>query len=94
MNNLATLADRYSDIKAQIEALTLQLDAVKAEIKATGRDEIVGERAIVKVSLSERNNLDTKMVRAVLTPEQLAAFTKTTLIESITVKRIQQTVAA
>ena len=86
MNNLA---DRYSDLKAQIEALTLQLDAVKKEIKATGVEQIIGDRAIVTVGLSERTTLDSKLVKALLTPEQVVACSKTALIETIYVKRIE-----
>jgi len=88
---MTNLADRYSDIKAQIEALTLQLDAVKKEIKATGREQIIGDRAIVTVGLSERTSLDTKLAKALLTPEQVTACSKVALIETIYVKRIEWT---
>jgi len=88
MTNLTALADRYADIKAEIEGLTRLLDEVKSEIKAAGREEIVGTRAIVTLSLSERNSLDTKLVRELLTAEQVAACTKITLVETIRVKTI------
>lgn len=84
------LADRYATLKAQIDALTIQLDAVKKEIKATGREEIVGETAIVTVGLSERTSLDTKLAKALLTPEQVAACSKTILIEALYIKRIEK----
>ena len=87
---MTNLADRYSDLKAQIEALTLQLDAVKKEIKATGREQIIGDRAIVTVGLSERTSLDTKLAKALLTPEQITACSKVALIETLYVKRIEQ----
>jgi ParB-like chromosome segregation protein Spo0J len=88
MTNLTALADRYADIKAEIEGLTRLLDEVKSEIKAAGREEIVGTRAIVTLGLSERNSLDTKLVRELLTAEQVAACTKTALVETIRVKTI------
>ena len=88
MTNLIALADRYADIKAEIEGLTRLLDEVKCEIKAAGREEIVGTRAIVTLGLSERNSLDTKLVRELLTVEQVAACTKTALVETIRVKTI------
>jgi ParB-like chromosome segregation protein Spo0J len=88
MTNLIALADRYADIKAEIEGLTRLLDEVKCEIKAAGREEIVGTRAIVTLGLSERNSLDTKLVRELLTAEQVAACTKTALVETIRVKAI------
>jgi ParB-like chromosome segregation protein Spo0J len=88
MTNLASLADRYADIKAEIEGLTRLLDEVKTEVKAAGREEIVGTRAVVTLGLSERNGLDTKLVRELLTAEQVAACTKVTLVETIRVKAI------
>lgn len=88
MTNLIALADRYADIKAEIEGLTRLLDEVKCEIKAAGREEIVGTRAIVTLGLSERNSLDTKLVRELLTAEQVASCTKTALVETIRVKAI------
>jgi hypothetical protein len=48
MTNLTALADRYADIKAEIEGLTRLLDEVKSEIKAAGREEIVGTRIFTK----------------------------------------------
>ncbi len=83
---MTNLADRYFAIKNEIDALTRLLDQVKAEIKATGRDEIVGDLAIVSVGLSERVALDQKAVKALLTPAQIIECSKTTLIETIRVK--------
>jgi len=88
MTNLAALADRYADIKAEIEGLTRLLNEVKDEIKAAGREEIVGTRAVVTLGLSERNTLDPKLVRTLLTDEQVASCTKTALVETIRVKAI------
>jgi hypothetical protein len=42
----------------------------------------------VTLGLSERNGLDTKLVRELLTAEQVAACTKVTLVETIRVKAI------
>lgn len=93
MTDLAALADRFGTIKAQIEALTRDLDAVKAEIKATGREEIVGSQYIAKVVLQERSSLDQKLVKALLTDEQVASCTRTQIIEMV-VPRIIKPVAA
>ena len=84
-NNLPA-ADRYAILKVEIEALTKELDTVKAEIKATGRDIVEGVNAIVTVSLSERSALDAKAAKAYLTPEQVIACTKTSLVETLRVK--------
>lgn len=80
------LADRYFEVKQQIEALERVLDGVKAQIKAEGREAIEGTHAIVTLGLSERSSLDTKLVKALLTDEQVAACTRTTLVETIRVK--------
>ena len=79
----ASLADRFALLKAEIDALTKEFDKVKAEIKATGLETIVGERAIVTVSLSERKTFDSKAAKAFLTDEQIEACTKVLLIETL-----------
>ena len=86
MSNLSALADRYAFIKAEIDALTKELDKARAEIKATGVERLVGERAIVEVALSERSTLDTKAAKELLTADQIAACTKVTLVETLRVK--------
>ena len=94
MSNIATLADRYADIKAEIEGLNRLLDEVKAEIKAAGREEIIGDRNIVTLSLSERSTLDTAAAKKLLTAEQIAACTKVGLVETIRVKAVKTPVLA
>lgn len=90
-----SLADRYAVLKADADAIAKALDAVKAEIKATGLDTIEGENTIVTVSLSERSTLDTKAAKALLSDEQVAACTKVTLVETLRVKpRVGVTVIA
>jgi hypothetical protein len=83
--NLAnlSLADRFAILKADADALNKELEAVKAEIKATGLEKIEGESAIVVVSLSERSTFDTKAAKALLTDEQIASCTSVTLITTI-----------
>lgn len=94
MTNLAALADRYADIKAEIEGLERLLSEVKAEIKAEGREEIVGARAIVTLGLSERTTLDQKLVKEILTDEQIVACSKTALVETIRVKPVKPAILA
>jgi len=86
--NLSTLslADRYAILKADADVIAKALDAVKAEIKATGLETIEGERAIVTVCLSERSTLDSKAAKAFLTDEQIASCTKVTLVETLRIK--------
>ena len=80
------LADQYAILKGDIDALTKELNKVKAAIKATGKDEIVGDRAIVTVSLSERTTFDSKVAKTFLSDDQIVACEVTTLVETLRVK--------
>lgn len=80
------LADRYAILKGDIDTLTKELEKVKAAIKATGQETIVGYRAVVFVSLSERTTFDSKAAKALLTDEQIASCEKVTLVETLRVK--------
>lgn len=95
-NNFAALAlaDRYAILKADIDALTKQLDAIKAEIKASGVETLVGDQAVVTVSLYERSTLDSKAAKNLLTEEQIKSCSKVTLVEKITVAPRVATVLA
>lgn len=86
MSNINTLADRYAQVKAEAEALNKKLEALKAEIKELGVEEIVGDNFTVTVSLSERSTLDQKKVKEILTPAQIAACNSVALITTIRVK--------
>lgn len=86
----AKLADRYADIKAEIEGLKLLLDEVKEDIRKTGRDNIVGARNIVTVTLSEPVRFDAATAKTFLNPDQIAACTKTgELVTTIRVKSVK-----
>lgn len=80
------LADRYAAAKARAEEVEAELKELRQLILATGKDKIVGDRAIVEVALSERTALDTKAAKALLTADQIAACSKTTLIETLRIK--------
>ena len=94
MTNMTVLADRYADLDAEIKGLLRLQAELKAEIKALGREELVGERNIVTLSLSERSTLDTKMVREILTDDQVAVCTKVALVETIRVKAVKDPIIA
>lgn len=89
-NNLNTLADRYAAIKAEIDGLNRLLDEVKTEIKATGMAEIVGDTAVVTVTLSEPVRFDATAAKTFLSPDQIAACTKVgELVTTIRVKAVK-----
>ena len=71
-----TIADRYFDIDAQIKALEVTKDALKAEIIALGTDLVEGDQYDVKVSLSQRSVLDEALLLATygVTPEQMKLY--------------------
>lgn len=83
MTNTAALADRFAILKADIERLTKEMDKVRTEIKATGLETLVGEHAIVTVSLYERSLFDSKKAKSFLTAEQIASCQKVLLCERI-----------
>jgi len=86
----AKLADRYAEIKAEIEGLKLLLEEVKEDIIKTGRDNIVGARNIVTVTLSEPVRFDAATAKSFLAPEQIAACMKTgELVTTIRVKAVK-----
>ena len=94
MSNLSNLADRYAEIKAEADAWAKKLDEVKAEIKATGVEEIVGTDFTVTIGLSERSTLDNKKVKELLTPAQITACSSTSLVTTIRVKLSSKTAVA
>lgn len=51
MSNIAILADRYGELKTQIEELQAALKEVHKDIVATGTDRIVGESFLVMINL-------------------------------------------
>ena len=80
------LADKYAIAKQEADNAIAALDAVKAEIRALGREVIEGTHVVVTLSLSERKSFDGKAAQAFLTADQVAACTRTTQIETIRIK--------
>lgn len=58
-----TIADEIGQLDAQIAVLTKQLEALKAQAKATGLEEIVGTTFVVTIGKSIRASLDTAGVK-------------------------------
>jgi len=69
MSKIATLADDYAALDAQIKALTKARDAIKAEILATGETVIHGAKAIVKISESFPVTFSKHLAETLLSPE-------------------------
>jgi hypothetical protein len=85
LNNMH-LADRYATLKARADEIDALLKKAREEIIASGLEELRGDLAIVKVSLSETVTLDAKEARKVLTPDQVAACSRTCMRIIVTVK--------
>lgn len=87
LSNL-TLADRYADAKARADEAEATLKAIREEILATGVERLDGAFASVTVALSERASLDAASVKKLLTPEQVQAVTKVSLVTTLRVKPV------
>jgi regulator of replication initiation timing len=59
MTIINTLADQIGQLDAQIKVLTEQLEALKAQAKASGFEQIEGRVFVVSVDKSIRASLDT-----------------------------------
>lgn len=77
-----SLADRYAAAKAAADAALEALDALKAEIKALGKEKIEGVTCDVFLVLSEQRRVDQKLIPA----EILEACKRPVLVETIRVK--------
>ena len=81
-----SLADRYAAAKAAADAATAALDALKAEVKAFGAENIVGVTCDLKLTLSEQMRLDQALLKSFLTDDQINACKKPILVETIRIK--------
>jgi hypothetical protein len=83
-----SLADQYAIAKDVLDAAQRQVDAIKAQIKATAHDGVIeGEFATVTITYTTPERFDAKTAKTFLTAEQVAACTKVgSLVETIRVK--------
>lgn len=86
MLQISTVADQYAMLKAEAEQIAKKLETLRKQILATGQETVKGDFYTVEVGLSERSSLDTKAVKNLLTPAQIAEVTKTSLVETLRVK--------
>ena len=80
------LADKYAIAKQEADAALATLDAIKAEIRALGRETLEGTHVVVTLSLSERRTFDSKAAAQFLTADQVAACTRVSQVETIRIK--------
>ena len=85
----ANLADQYIALKAQLDEIEAAVKAVKAKIEATGQDLVTGTFADIKVSLQERTSFDKAVLEQLLSPDQLAAATKTSVFSVLRIGKVK-----
>lgn len=71
VKRLQKQVDEYGALNAQISLLQRKADAIKAELKNSGYEEIFGQSYRAVISTRTTARLDTKLVREYLTPEQV-----------------------
>jgi len=82
------IADDYARTKAQIDALEENLKCLRRRILAEGKEMVRGENCALRIQLSERVTLDSGIVRAMLSPEQVAKAERRSVVETIRIKPI------
>lgn len=81
-----TLADRYAAAKNAVDVAAKALDALKAEIKAMGVENLVGVTCDLKLCLSEQMRLDASLLKNFLTDDEIELCKKPVLVETIRIK--------
>lgn len=81
----AIAVDELAELKARIAPLQERADALVAQLKSTGLERIDGTLHTAVVSLSERETVDSKALRAELGEAIIAPFLRRTLVETLKV---------
>jgi hypothetical protein len=81
-----SLADQFAAAKAAADDAVAALDALKAQIKASGIERHIGVTCDVVLALSEQRRVDNTLLQSFLTAEQIEACKKAILVERITIK--------
>ncbi len=79
------IVDQLGALQAQIATLEAEAKKIKQVLIAKGEGAYEGELFRAVVSASERNTLDMDAVRAKLSPQFIAAHTKTTEVVAVRV---------
>lgn len=85
-NSTISLADQYAAAKAAADDAVAALDALKAQIKASGIERHIGVTCDVVLGLSEQRRVDNTLLQALLSAEQIEACKKAILVETIRIK--------
>jgi hypothetical protein len=79
----AAMVDELAELKAAIAPLQEREAALKELLKSTGRDRIDGTKHTAVITLSERESVDTKALRADLGDELIAPYLKRSIVETL-----------
>lgn len=90
---MTNIADRYAEIKMQIEMLEEELKGIKALADATGMEVIDGDNFRLTIKPTSRTSLDKEVLAQWLTEEQMQEATKTSTFLRYTYKAIMKKVA-
>jgi len=90
---MTNIADRYAEIKMQIEMLEEELKGIKALADATGMEVIDGDSFRLTIKPTSRTSLDKDVLAQWLTEEQMQEATKTSTFLRYTYKAIMKKVA-
>ena len=85
-NSPIALADMYAAAKAAADDAVAALDALKAQIKASGIERHIGVTCDLVLSLSEQRRVDNALLKNLLSDEQIEACKKSILVETIRIK--------
>jgi ABC-type sugar transport system ATPase subunit len=77
--------DELADVKAKIAELQVREKALVAALKALGKDRVIGTLHECTISLSERETVDTKSLRADLGEDIIQPYLRRTLVETLKV---------
>jgi ABC-type sugar transport system ATPase subunit len=77
--------DELADVKAKIAELQIREKALVAALKALGKDRVIGTLHECTISLSERETVDTKALRADLGEDIIQPYLRRTLVETLKV---------
>lgn len=89
-DDLRALADRYLRLKQFQKETEETIQAVRAKLIASGKAEVMGDEARVTIEEAQRKWLDSDLVKAILTPKQVAECTKRKYLTVVKVRSLRK----